>query len=107
MVGAGGLRAGPSPSLGHSVFMGRRKSSEAVFVSECPFSSSGGDASSKSKLKLWNCEGREVTGVKGKGTLERHCLVPIRCVTGVLVLLSLSLSLQRENWDEIPFCGSR
>lgn len=40
LVGAVGLRAGPSASLGHSVFMGRRKRLEAVFVFEASFSSS-------------------------------------------------------------------
>lgn len=40
LVSAVELRADPSISLGHNVFMGGRKRLEAVFVVECPFSSS-------------------------------------------------------------------
>lgn len=57
-----GLRTGPSASLGHSVFTGRRKRMEAVFVFECSFSFSR--QAIPHPNKSWSCR-----VVKGEGSL--------------------------------------
>lgn len=62
LVSAMGLPAGPSTSLGHSVFMGRRTQLEAVFVFRC---SDARSAASRQGIPHHN---KSCRVVKGEGS---------------------------------------